>query len=396
MEIHKDQSYLEFIHYAQKYLKTHQGQVIAIKLIQNNFLIDLQESNNRYQQLLKNLIHKELNIPLQSITTSKGIIFIFIQNINKTSMKKISLIIDRTKTKLELKLITVKTYQIICDNEKYEILDKLNNIIFWIVKINSDNENHISISISSALRMLEMAKAITHNIINSSFSMCNEPIVSLSEKTILYHECLLRLPINNIQNTSIQEYILVAEKFNIISTIDEMVIDRALEYISNNRDINVGVNISSKSNLMNNLGPKLISLLNNKQIAERLTIEITETALNQDLHKVKNFIDTMKAFGCKVSLDDFGSGYTSMIQLSECNFDIIKIDGYFIKKMQDNNKYFSLVQGIVDISHKLGYKVVAEHVENKNVVDMLQQIGINYMQGFYFTCSEKYGKKFNL
>lgn len=116
---------------------------------------------------------------------------------------------------------------------------------------------------------------------------------------------------------------------------------------------------------------------------ELVCFEITETAAIANLSKAIEFIANVKEMGCKFSLDDFGSGLSSFSYLKNMPVDNIKIDGVFIREISNDpiNKVF--VESIHNISQIMGIKTTAEYVENKETLDCIKSIGINYAQGFY-------------
>jgi diguanylate cyclase (GGDEF)-like protein len=115
---------------------------------------------------------------------------------------------------------------------------------------------------------------------------------------------------------------------------------------------------------------------------QKLTFEITETVAAQNLFFTKKFIKAIKQFGCKFSLDDFGSGFSSYAYLKNLNVDYLKIDGAFIKDIANNKADVAIVTSMNEIAHSLGLKTIAEYVENAEIREILKQIGVDYVQGY--------------
>jgi EAL domain-containing protein (putative c-di-GMP-specific phosphodiesterase class I) len=116
--------------------------------------------------------------------------------------------------------------------------------------------------------------------------------------------------------------------------------------------------------------------------AHQICIEILETAAITNLHRVIEFIFTMKTRGCLFSLDDFGSGLSSFSHLKSLPVDYLKIDSVFVKGIANDKVDYALVESIQRISKVMGIKTIAKGVENTEVLQQLQQIGINHVQGF--------------
>jgi EAL domain-containing protein (putative c-di-GMP-specific phosphodiesterase class I) len=116
--------------------------------------------------------------------------------------------------------------------------------------------------------------------------------------------------------------------------------------------------------------------------ADKLTFEITETVAAQSIFLTQEFIQAIKQFGCKFSLDDFGSGFSSYAYLKNLNVDYLKIDGAFVKDMANNQADVAIVTSMNEIAHSLGLKTIAEYVENMEILEILKRIGVDYAQGY--------------
>ncbi|WP_052700110.1 EAL domain-containing protein [Methylocucumis oryzae] len=95
-----------------------------------------------------------------------------------------------------------------------------------------------------------------------------------------------------------------------------------------------------------------------------------------------HFIASLKAHGCKFSLDDFGSGLSSFGYLKNLEVDFLKIDGYFVRDIEHNSVGLAIVKSINDIGHVMGKKTIAEFVENQQILDILCDIKVDYVQGY--------------
>ena len=225
-------------------------------------------------------------------------------------------------------------------------------------------------------------------LLNKDVAFMYQPIVKSNTGIVEYYECLMRLLDKQYNWLTVGDMIIEAEKRDLIYDIDSMVIEMAISYLVTKKHT-LSVNISSIGAGHIHLLRKIESLLQKNNVARRLIIEITETALNQDLNAIKNFIDTLRAYGCRIALDDFGSGFTSFMQLSSLKFDIVKIDGSYIKNIlySDNNQAF--VQSVIHFAQHMNIKTVAECVENSDTASFLRNYQIDYMQGNFFLPASK-------
>ncbi len=113
-----------------------------------------------------------------------------------------------------------------------------------------------------------------------------------------------------------------------------------------------------------------------------ICFEITETAAIGNLKIAVDFILELKSAGCSFSLDDFGSGMSSLSYLKTLPVDYLKIDGVFVKNMVKDNLDRTLVESISDIGRAMGKEIIAEFVENDEIISLLKKIGIDYAQGY--------------
>lgn len=117
--------------------------------------------------------------------------------------------------------------------------------------------------------------------------------------------------------------------------------------------------------------------------AKNITFEIVETDCIKDFSIVKNFISSIKKLGSKIAIDDFGSGFSSMENIFKLNPDFIKIDGSLIKHLDTSVKSRTIVKNIITLAKDLGIETVAEYVHSKNIQDIVVDLGIDYLQGYY-------------
>ena len=121
----------------------------------------------------------------------------------------------------------------------------------------------------------------------------------------------------------------------------------------------------------------------NRDIAHMLIFELLEDKDTQDYEYVNSFINRARAFGVKIAIDDFGSGYSNFIRIIEFKPDIIKIDGSLIEDIANSESNRKTVEAIQIFANKVGAKTVAEYVTNKETYEMVDAIGIDYAQGYY-------------
>lgn len=181
-------------------------------------------------------------------------------------------------------------------------------------------------------------------------------------------------------------FVSIAEQSGQILAIDRWVLTESLQMLAKYPEVPaLAVNLSGRS--LDDAG--LIDFIA-EQLAlyqvehRRLMFEITETAALSDLQDAQHFIETLRQMGCMVSLDDFGNGFSSFAYLKYLNANILKIDGMFIQNICDETDNQIFVKAIVDVARGLGKTTVAECVETRDVFDMVKNLGVDMVQGYYF------------
>lgn len=126
-------------------------------------------------------------------------------------------------------------------------------------------------------------------------------------------------------------------------------------------------------------------------IGERLTIELTKNQEINDFDKINLFIDEVRKFGCKVAIDNFGTGYTNFEYLLKIKTDFIKIDGSIIKNIDHDEHARKIVKLMIELAKTLGIQTVAKYVHSSDVSKMVNSIGVDASQGFYFDMPKPLG-----
>ena len=179
-------------------------------------------------------------------------------------------------------------------------------------------------------------------------------------------------------------FILLAEQHGLIREITGWVLDRALEE-TKDLDITVAVNASAVEFADPAFADELaVIIARHDYDAQRLEIEITETAILEEGEEVRHAMDRLHAMGVKTALDDFGVGYSSLSHLQLYPFDKLKIDRLFITRCSEDVQSATLVHAVISIGRALGLKVVAEGVDDIAQHKFLRAAGVHALQGYLF------------
>jgi EAL domain-containing protein (putative c-di-GMP-specific phosphodiesterase class I) len=199
---------------------------------------------------------------------------------------------------------------------------------------------------------------------------------------------LLRLLDNNNRPWDPSEFIMAAEKYDRMRSVDRWIIDTFFAWAKKHNgqisDIEgFSLNLSGQSVMDATFRAYIIQHLRDGALPPaKIGFEITETAVVKNMEQVNQFISEIRQFGCKFYLDDFGSGYASYSYLKDLSVDCIKIDGVFIKDMLMDKSSYAMVKSITEIAHYTNKKVIAEYVESEALIIALRDIGVDYAQGF--------------
>jgi diguanylate cyclase (GGDEF)-like protein len=201
-------------------------------------------------------------------------------------------------------------------------------------------------------------------------------------------ELLLRMVDDDGSEILPMAFIPAAERYSIMPALDSWVIEETLHLcqrcLTSGCEVQclLAVNLSGASLKDPEFRRMLLERLQeNPVLGPHLCFEITETAAIGNLAVVNGFIDAMRGFGCSFALDDFGSGLSSFMYLKNLRVDYLKIDGAFVRDIASNAIDRSMVEAIHRIGHQMGLQTVAEYVESEQILALLRQIGVDYVQG---------------
>jgi diguanylate cyclase len=151
-------------------------------------------------------------------------------------------------------------------------------------------------------------------------------------------------------------------------------------------DVSVAVNLSVTNLLDVELASDVAALLYEHQLpASALILEITETVLMTDSTRAKTVVDALHALGVGLSVDDYGTGYSSLAYLQDLAIDELKLDRSFIMRLAEDPRTAAIVRSTVDLAHSLGLRIVAEGVEDAGTVEVLHRYGCDIIQGFFYS-----------
>jgi len=203
-----------------------------------------------------------------------------------------------------------------------------------------------------------------------------------------HYEVLLRVLDENGKPMPPQDFIKAAEKFGRIRTLDRWVVNHLFSWIDKHEGRLDGIGGFSINLSGHSIDDEEMIALITERIRQsrfppqRIAFEITETAMIRDMEKAQHFIQKIQSLGCGFYLDDFGSGLASYSYLKDLPVNFIKIDGAFVRNIVSDENDHAFVKSITEIAHFMKKKVVAEFVENESILIRLQELEVDYVQGY--------------
>jgi diguanylate cyclase (GGDEF)-like protein len=226
--------------------------------------------------------------------------------------------------------------------------------------------------------------ALTHD----RLSLHTQPIRSLASGGIERYELLLRMTGDDGELLPAASFIEAAERSGMVQELDRWVVAQALELLAarerSGDPVSLHVNLSGAS-----VADLSVLEFIERRLDEghadpaRCTFEITETARVHDYEAAGGFADRLTEFGCQVAIDDYGAGFGPFHYLKQIPFDLIKIDGSFIRDMPSSDADQLTVQAIVQIARGLGKTTIAEYVQDDATAEMLREYGVDMAQGYH-------------
>lgn len=253
----------------------------------------------------------------------------------------------------------------------------------------ADNEKRIHIidtcegEYEAYLKDTSILNVINKALSDQGFHLVAQEIAPIKDQTKHRHfEILLRLSSEDGVNIAPNLFIPVAERSRLMLKIDRWVIAETFATIDS--DIRVSINLSGQSLSDLTLAELIIEKAKRYQINPRhITFEITETAAIENIEKTQKFIHMLRDSGYLFSLDDFGTGLSSYQYLKNLPVDYLKIDGMFVKDIPEDEFSEAMVKSINDFAHTIGLQTIAEFVSSEAILEKLNELGVDFAQGFY-------------
>lgn len=247
------------------------------------------------------------------------------------------------------------------------------------------------IHLDQALREESVIGAIAGAVQERKFQVYYQPIYSVKEKKFVSAEALVRLQDDKLGFIPPDEFIPLAEERGMINEIGMQVLEQVCQtmakgLLQNNGVSYLEVNLSVCQFMDDSFERQIANCLEKYQLSRsRINFEITETATPFEQKKMQKMLLHMAEQGFHFSLDDYGTGYSNLEAVMEYPLDLIKMDKSIIWSAFEDEKAMGTMKSLIDMFHRLGFFIVAEGIETKKMVDVLSELGVDYLQGFYYS-----------
>ena len=237
------------------------------------------------------------------------------------------------------------------------MLTELNDELFW----------------SSALRKI---------INNNDLVLAFQPIIDNTTLEVYKYEVLMRLRLNK-EIYFPNSFLNISKQFKLYKYLTTSLIEKVFKFFSD-KNIGFSINLNTEDLMNKDIHNVLFENIQKFSNPSNVTIEIVESEGISNFKEVNRFLNRLKVYGCKIAIDDFGSGYSNFEYILKLDADYIKIDGSLIKNIDQNKDSQDIVKTIVSFAKLKGITTIAEFVSSKEIYDKVFELGIDYSQGYYF------------
>ncbi|WP_300574104.1 EAL domain-containing protein [Phenylobacterium sp.] len=234
----------------------------------------------------------------------------------------------------------------------------------------------------SVAQTLNQVASLGRRVEAKDFALFYQPVVNLDGPVSLHHyEALIRFGDQGAPFPMIR----MAEEMDLVCALDAAVVDKALDKLARTPGLTLAVNLSgrsiSKDAFLSQIKGRIMSY---PQLRGRLMFELTESAAVADLDAADRRLQTLRALGCEICLDDFGAGASSLAYLHRLGVDVVKIDGAFIRELEHDSRGAAFIGQLVRMCGEMKIATLAEMVETQLVEDVVRKAGVHMGQGWLY------------
>ncbi len=248
--------------------------------------------------------------------------------------------------------------------------------------LREESQAYLPVTEGSSIQLNEIAEAIKNN----EFIGYYQPQVSMTDNHVVGFEVLMRWQHPERGLVPPYQFISLAESSGLINEMTWNLLDSVAEdWKRHNLSQQVSINMTADMFKSLDLPERLSEIAQRHDLREHslFVLEVTESALMEELTKSLDSLTRLRMKGFQLSIDDFGTGYSSMVQLYRAPFSELKVDQSFVMRMEQDAEARAIVESTIDLAHNLNMKVVAEGVESESILHKLSLLGCDIAQGYH-------------
>ena len=242
----------------------------------------------------------------------------------------------------------------------------------------------------TSVETFELLGEVANAIDKNQFEFFYQPMIDTKSGRPISAEALIRWNHPTKGMISPLQFIPKLEMTGLIYSLTRWGIPESLKQIADWEKLGLNINVSVNISVKNLQDPDFVDSIEKllkicKFSPSKLELEITERAFLVGFEEAINNLEQLKALGVSISIDDFGTGFSTLDSLKKCPIDFVKIDQIFIRDILKNKKDRMIVEGAINMAKSLGITVVAEGVENQETYDLLNKMGCDHVQGYFIS-----------
>ena len=309
----------------------------------------------------KNISNKEFRIIIETLT----------EKLHNTSIQAFGHFIS---VSLSVGISSNKDFLLATSNMALNVARRgIKNIVVYD---NSINKTHIALENIEGIKMIQ--DALKADTIVPYF----QPIFNVRTQQIEKYESLVRIIKDDGSVATPFSFLDIAIKSKLYPNITKIMIEKSFAFFIDKK-YEFSINLSIEDIINKNTTKFILEKLEEYPEPQRVVFEILESDKIEDYEELKEFIKKIKHYGCKFAIDDFGSGYSNFSHVLELHIDYLKIDASIIKHITTDENSRVITKTIINFASTLGLKTIAEFVEDKDSLELLEKMGIDYIQGYY-------------
>ncbi|MBU3014894.1 GGDEF domain-containing phosphodiesterase [Poseidonibacter lekithochrous] len=227
-------------------------------------------------------------------------------------------------------------------------------------------------------------KQLKSAFIRDNIEVYFQPLINNKTLKVDKYECLVRLIDDEGKVVAPFFFLDISKKSNQYTKLTKVVIEKSFKKFEH-LDFEFSVNISYEDIEDPSFLDFIKNMLQKYNVSNKVVFEILEDENVKDYSHLILFVDQIKDLGCKVAIDDFGSGYSNFEHILKMNIDYLKIDASLIKNIATDENSYQITKTIVEFAKNLNLQTIAEYVENKEIFELTKELGVDYSQGYYFS-----------